>query len=71
MCKQPLFCDVVLSKFGKFKGRSRGFAFVGIHKDKVNRALALQDTCIRGRPVAISLADPQAKLRAANEEQEE
>ncbi len=48
--------EIVKSKFGHFKGRSRGFAFVSVPNDKVEAAKALDKTLFKEREIGVVIA---------------
>lgn len=52
----PKEVELVLSKFGKFKGRSRGFAFVTVRNDQVQNALGLAGTKFQERDIGVAIA---------------
>jgi len=52
----PTQVELVEAKFGRFKGRSRGFGFVVVKDDQVDQALKLAGTNFQGRDIGVSVA---------------
>lgn len=53
--------ELVLSQFGQFRGRSRGFAFVRVTRAQVDQALALNGRDLAGRTIGVALAQQKGK----------
>lgn len=53
--------ELILSKFGSFKGRSRGFGFVCVRKEQEDMVLSLKGTIIQGREFGITRAQGRSK----------
>lgn len=56
----PKEVELVLSKFGRFKGRSRGFAFVTVQNSQVQNALGLAGTQFQERDIGVAPAKDKA-----------
>lgn len=54
----PLDVEIVKSRFGKFKDRSRGFGFVFVGNSSVAAALALNGTALNERDIGVQVAKP-------------
>ena len=53
---EALEVDILTRRVGKFKGRSRGYGFVTVPTDKLEKGLALNGTEISGREVSVVVA---------------
>jgi len=60
----PKTVELVLSKYGRFKDRSRGFAFVQVRNEQVEKALALNGTQFQERDVGVAVAKDKQEQQA-------
>lgn len=61
---KPLDVDIVKSRFGKFKDRSRGFGFVYVSNSTLEAAKGLDTTSIGDRQIGVQIAKPQEEQEA-------
>lgn len=60
----PKTVELVLSKYGRFKDRSRGFAFVTVRDAQVQKALAINGTQFQERDVGVAIAKDKQEQQA-------
>jgi len=56
MGSKPLDVDMVVAKFGKYRGSSRGFGFVTVSNSVLSKALELNSTKYKDRDMGVQVA---------------
>jgi len=64
--QSPLDVDIVKSRFGKYKDRSRGFGFVFVSDSVLEAAKSLDGSLFAERPIGVQMAKPQDDSSAAS-----
>lgn len=54
----PVEVEIVSNKFGRFKGSSKGFGFVVVPNEALDKALALNDSEELGRKIYVQVSRP-------------
>lgn len=65
---EVLEIDILISRVGKFKGKSRGYGFLTVPNDKLDKALALNGKELEGRQMSVVIAREREKKPEAEDQ---
>lgn len=57
----PLEVEIAVRRFGKFKNQSRGYGFIYVNNDELDRALQLDGKSVDGRELSVQVARTEAE----------